>query len=327
VDVIVDRTLAWRGAGRVRDTNLANMRAPLLVLSLSALLLPACGGDDACDPGEVPAGNLGFTRPTGTTTAYTASGTSWTEVGPADWSCLGTPGDDQASTVAIAITGEVIARNSDTRVPGAVITAWAGNDVSQTPLDEATADAEGAYELTLPVGTARVAYRASAAGYLDTYLLNQIYQPGVAAQTQQQDPVAISTADTLVALLGLEREPGTGVLAGAIRDCAGHEVEGAVATVSSTSGSATHVDGATTFYFSATATSVPVIHNQQAVTNRDGRFLVVGLEPAARVFIQVWGVLPGEDPACAPLTLLAELEAPALGDAIVTASLEARRSN
>lgn len=312
---------------------LGPMRTSGLVLSLSFLLVACGGGDDdgaaidAGAPDAAPPENAGFVPPDVTTTAYQPDGTSWTEVGPADWSCLGTPTGDEPTTVEVTITGEVLSRNSpgDT-VPGAEITAWSGNDVSATPIATATADAEALYSLTLPVGTTRVAYRATAPDFVDTYLLNQYYEPATAEQTETQEPVSGERADILLALINKSRVPGQGILAAAIRDCQGHEVAGAIATVSTVSGAVDHADGADTYYFSATATSVPVQHGGQKATNKDGRFMVIGVDPADEIFIQVWGFLADQDPATDELTLIAELAAPSIADALVTASLEARRT-
>ena len=70
-----------------------------------------------------------------------------------------------------------------------------------------------------------------------------------------------ATAETLPALIGETRTPGTGVVAGALRDCQHHEISNFIATVSSTSGTATPIDGAETYYFSA-GVDLPAHHNQ-----------------------------------------------------------------
>jgi len=140
------------------------------------------------------------------------------------------------------------------------------------------------------------------------------------------------------ALIGVSRTPGTGVLAGAMRDCKQHEVSNAIATVSSTSAIATHLSGkvngsdviASTFYFSAATTDLPVKHTGstgRVMTNTDGLFTVFNLPPADVAYIQVWGFTSDGDVAkgMAGLTLLAELKSPVLADNVITGSIEPLR--
>jgi hypothetical protein len=301
----------------------------LFVAALAAFPA-ACGGDDDGGGSGADAGNLenpGFARPDTVTTAYQKDGEIWTEVGPANWSCLDTPSDDMPAAVDITING--LARdfmNKDDVIAGAMIDVYAGNDITGTPIATATSDADGTFSLTLDAGTERVAYKTSADEYLDTYLLNQYYDPDTAEQEETLEPISVSLANTLTAFINKERTPGLGVLAGAIRDCDVHEVKGAIATVSTTSAVADHVDGAETYYFSGGSRSLPVRLSQQAYSNEDGLFMVIELPPSSSdVYLQVWGFLPDQDPASDELTLIAELGMPVIGDTVISASMEALR--
>jgi hypothetical protein len=307
------------------------MRTGFCLLLAALAAAPACGGgDDDGSSGGPDAGTLenpGFATPDTVTTAYTREGEIWTEVGPANWSCLNTASDDTPSTVDINLTGVVRDfMNQDDLIADAAISAYAGTDITGTAIAEATSGADGSYSLTLDAGVERVAFKTSAAEYLDTYLLNQYYAPDTAEQTEDLEPISVSLANTLTAFINKERTPGLGVLAGAIRDCDGHEVEGAIATVSSASGVADHVDGAETYYFSAGASSLPTRVSQQPYTNDDGLFMVIELPPSSSdVYLQVWGFLPDQDPASDELTLIAELGMPVIGDTVISASMEALR--
>ena len=271
--------------------------------------------------------NPGFATPDTTTTAHTKEGAVWTEVGPANWDCLGTPSADQPSTVEINISGVVRDfQNDDDVIAEATVSVYDGNDITGTAIVETVSEADGTYALTLPAGVERVAYKTTAEDYLPTYLLNQYYQPAVEDQTEELEPISVSLANTLTAFINKERTLGLGVLAGAIRDCDGNEVKGAITTVSNGRATADHVDGAETYYFSGGSRSLPIRLSQQAYTNEDGLFMVIELPPSSSdVYLQVWGFLPDQDPASDEPTLIAELGMPVIGDTVISASMEALR--
>ena len=300
-------------------------------LFLAALAAACGGGDDDGGGGDGPDGgtleNPGFATPDAVTTAHVKEGAVWSEVGPANWSCLDTPSDDAPSTVAIAITGVVRDfQNEDDVIADAMVSVYDGNDITGTAIAEATSESDGTFALTLPTGVERVAYKTTAEDYLPTYLLNQYYLPDAEEQSEDLEPISVSLANTLTAFINKERTLGLGVLAGAIRDCDGHEVSGAIATVSSTRASPDHVDGAETYYFSGGSRSLPVRLSQRAYTNEDGLFMVIELPPSSSdVYLQVWGFLPEQDPASDELTLIAELGMPVIGDTVISASMEALR--
>lgn len=314
------------GATAPRPTILRRMHRLARALCLLASLgLLACGDDGGGDSADAAGlANPGFERPTTTTRAFQASADGWVEVGPADWSCLGIADDGGPTTVAVAVDGLAEDFLSGDGVAGAEVAAFSGSDVSAAPLAEATADEAGGFALTVPTGTERVAYRVRADRYIDTYLLNQRYQADVAAQTQSVRAVSESLADVLPATIDRVRTPGLGVLAGAIRDCEGNEVQGAIATVSATAGQPDHVGGAATYYFSAGSQSLPVLHSASPTTNDDGLFVIFDLPPGD-AHLQVWGFTSEQDPATDDLTLLAEIPAPIVGDAVITASMEPLR--
>ncbi|MEZ4400029.1 MAG: hypothetical protein R3B06_08420 [Kofleriaceae bacterium] len=298
-------------------------------------LAAACGGDDG---GSIDAGtdidamvleNPGFPTPTMVTKANMNTGGVWTEVGDADWSCLNTPSADQPSTQAIALSGKIRDfQDSANGVRAATVTAFPGimlSGSSGTATSGDTAQTAGDYSMSLamlPGGTTRFGFKVEATGYLKTYLLNQYFNPANATQTRNIDAISEGTANALPALVGISRDPAKGVLAGALRDCAGHEVSNAVATVSSTQGAVAHLTGAKTFYFSAT-NGLPVRNSQAPVMSANGLFVVLELPPqTAPAFIQVWGFRTAADLAAGTLTLLSELPSPVEANAVITGSFE-----
>jgi hypothetical protein len=303
--------------------------ASIGLAALVAASASACGGGGGSGggPDASTGGNPGFATPDVTTTAYMKSGATWTEVGPANWSCLGTPSGDQAATVTITVTGEVHDfQYKDQTVSGATITAYQDTNFAGAGVATATSAGDGTFSIDLPAGTSRVAFKTSAAEFLDTYLLNQYFEPDVAAQMKDLEPISQSLANALPAFINQTRTPGLGVLAGAIRDCDQHEVMGAIATVSSTRGSPEHLDGAATYYFQpAGDQDLPVRLSQQAYTDNDGLFMVIELPPTSTAYLQVLGYLPDQDPSTDQMTLIAEIPAPVLADSVITASMEALR--
>lgn len=289
--------------------------------------LVACGDDGGTAGGvDAQTGNLGFATPTETTKAWKEEAGVWVEQGDADWSCLNTPNADTASTVAINLTGDVEDFQTGDEVPGADIEAFNVVDFTNV-IATATSDVDGAYALTLPVGGKRIGYKVTAEGTLPTYILNHYYDPATVDQRDDLNSVSELTANALPAFIGVTRTPGLGILAGAIRDCQDREVSGAIATISATSGTPTHLDGAQSYYFSAGSTSLPVRHGQAQATNKDGLFVVIELPVASTAYMQVWGFLPSQNPATDELTLLAETPSPVLADAVITAAIEPLRSN
>jgi hypothetical protein len=300
---------------------IASVRAALLVVPFAA----ACGGGDGPQrpDGPQPPANPGFILPTAGTQAYD----NRTLVGPADWSCLGTPTDDAPTAVEITLSGLLTDfQNSDNEINAGTISAFRGIDY-QNPVDtDGPTDLTGAYSLTLPTGTTRWGFKLSAPDYMDTFLLNQYFDPNQAEQSQNISGISNSVATALPAIIGLRRTDGTGVLAGAMRDCSGHEVAGAIATVSATAGEQDHLTGAQTYYLTSN-NSLPARHDQLAHTDTNGLFAVFELPVTAATYIQVWGFPTDADVTGShdDLTLLAELRSPVVGDTVITGSFEPLR--
>lgn len=296
--------------------------------SLSFLSLLACGSDGTSKPPDAPAKDIGFNKPTAALKGNMEIGTNkWMELGPADLTCLNTPSADVATTVTVKLATKVTDFMSDAPQPASVVTAFKDSTVG-TPFDTQTADADAKLTITIPIGTKRFGYKMTNANSLDTLLLNQTVDPDPNKPNQMVSSiqsVSKSTATTLPAIIGSSRTPGTGVLAGALRDCAGKEVSNFIATVSKTKGTADIADGADSYYFSP-GSGLPVRHSQQELASANGLFMVIELAPAPNAFVQIWGYRNDADVGTDNLTLIAELAAPVIADTVITGSYEPLRS-
>ena len=293
-------------------------------LGLGLAMSVGCGGDSNSSPDSgVDDGlpELGFGTPTEATTAYVEAENGWDLVGPANWSCLGQTATEVPTTTDITLSGALLDFQTDEPLIGGAMTLYGDEGITGTELATTTSDDDGNYEFTLPTGQTHWAFKIVAEDALDTYSLNQYYEPGVAAQSDDIDSVSLLTAQALPAFIGVTRTPGLGIIAGSIRDCDGNVVKGAVAAVSDTLDVASHVDGGVSYYFSAANTSLPVRHSLQAMTNTDGVFVTIELPPGQERFLQVWGFVDDADLADGEMTLLGQVSAPIVAEAVVTVSL------
>lgn len=300
--------------------------------SILFVSLVACGGGSSTTP-DAPVVDLGFTKPAKSLKANMEMSTDkWIELGPVDMTCLGTANSDAATTVAVTLTTEVRDFQSDNLVPGSMIKVFKGQDQSMM-IDTQVADGNAAVAFTIPVGTKRFGYIMQDPSSLDTLLLNQKVKPDLAAQTEKSiKSVSKSTAQTLPALIGISRTPGTGVLAGAIRDCQNREISNFIATVTTSGGGsfedaiANRVSGADAYYFSS-AVGLPVRHTQKAAGSEDGLFMIVELAAAPDAFVQIWGYVDDAALAADDIKLVAELHTASVADTVITGSYEPLRTN
>lgn len=298
--------------------------------TLSSLVFAAaCGGGGSSGADAAIDGltsDVGFTHPAKRLKANMETGTNmWQELGDADLTCLGTPANDAATTVPVALTTHVTDFQSGNPVPNTVVTVFPNQSSTQV-FDTQTADSSAMLTVTIPVGTKRFGFKMTNPNALDTFLFNQTVAPANATQTLGHiQSVSTATAQTLPALIGVSRTAGTGVLAGAVRDCAGHEISNYVALVSSTQGTATFLPNAASYYFRA-STGLPARHSQQAASSENGLFMAIELPAQTLAYVQVWGFKTDADIASDTLTLIAELPVPVIADTVVTGSFEPLRT-
>jgi len=293
----------------------------------SLVVVAACGGGGDSDPTPDASKDIGFNKPTASLKANNELGEDmWMEAGPANLACLNTPASDQLTTVPVALTTKVVDFQSENPVPNASVTVFPNQDIDAPFGPAVVSDQNAMVTVTIPDGITRFGFKMTSSSALDTLLLNQTVDPSTAMQTLTDiRSVSKTTAQTLPALIGVSRTPGTGVLAGAIRDCDDKEISNFIATVSTTSGSVTHAAGTDTYYFSPTV-GLPVRHSQQAQGSGNGLFMIIELQPAATAYVQVWGYVNDADLAADKLTLIAELPTQVIADTVITGSYEPLRT-
>jgi hypothetical protein len=278
----------------------------------------------ACSDGEPePPKDIGFDKPMASLRAHDATRN---DVGPADLSCLGQPSADQVTTTAVALSTTVRDFQTPTMLrAGAVVTVFHDTDLDR-PFDTKTADGTGKVTVQLPAGTKRFGFKMTHQVALDTLLLNQTVQPGNPTQTITAiESISQSTAAALSAFIGKQRTPGTGVLAGAMYDCLDRPISNFIATVSSTPGKATHLTGASAFYFDPMA-NLPLRHELRPASSENGLFMVIEMAPTATAYVQVWGYPTEAELAADKLTLIAEFAAPVIAETVITGSYEPLRA-
>ncbi|HTR50169.1 MAG TPA: hypothetical protein VMJ10_05635 [Kofleriaceae bacterium] len=287
------------------------------------LCAAACGSSSK--PMMPDAAKNGFMPPAAPLDSWDNTGSTPVDLMTVDLSCLNTPSTDAATTVAVTLTTVVKDFQSHDPVPMAVVAAFDGVD-STAPFVTGTADENGNLSLVIPAGRKRFGFEMTTPNAdandqtLPTLLLNQYLNPdpGMTTQTFSKiQSVSEATALTLPALIGETRQNGTGVLAGALRDCSDHEISNFTATVSSTQGTATPIDGAETYYFQP-GTDLPVRAAQEPSSSSDGLFMVIQLPVAATAYVQMWGFKNATDLASNTMTLIAELQVPVLADTVIT---------
>jgi hypothetical protein len=304
------------------------MRFASLCSVLVVTLVAACGDDGATPPDAPKVEDIGFNKPTGVLKAnHEVSKNNWVEDGPADLSCLGTPSSDMPTTVAVALTTRVDDFQSGSARPNTTVTIFANQDTETMIGAPVVSDTNAMLTVNIPVGTKRFGFKMKEANSLDTLLLNQTVEPDAAAQTLGHiQIVSTATAQTLPALIGVSRTPGTGILAGAVRDCAKKEMSNFIATVSSTDATVTHLPGVDTYYFSASV-GLPVRHSQQDFSSKNGLFMSIEMAPTPTAYVQVWGYKNQADLDADHLTLIAQLKTPVVADLVITGSYDPLRTN
>ncbi len=294
--------------------------------------LAACGGgggNTTVDAPDQP--DVGFNKPTASLKANMEVSTdNWQEIGPADLSCLDTPSDDVATTVEVTLSTTVRDFESGNLVPNTMVTVFPDQS-ADSPFDTQTADGNADVTVTIPIGTKRFGYKMVDSESLDTLLLNQKVDPNTATQTESKiQAVSKATAQTLPALIGVSRTSGTGVLAGAIRDCQNHEISNFISTVTSSPARtyedalAAKVSGADSYYFSSSV-GLPVRHTQKDAGSEDGLFMIIEIAPSPDAYVQIWGYVDDAALAADDIKLIAELHTKSVADTVITGSYEPLR--
>jgi hypothetical protein len=295
------------------------------VASVLVVVAGACGSGSSSKP-DAAEDKSGFTPPSDVLHAWDNTGATPVDLGPADLTCLDTPTSDQATTVAVTLNTIVLDFYDHHAISGANVTAFDGI-AYMSPFATQTSGADGKVAFTIPAGRTRFGFEMTAVAQLPTLLLNQYLNPDPGMTTQMIEKiqsVSTSTATTLTALIGETRVPGTGVLAGALRDCQHHELSNFTATVSTTQGTATPLTGAETYYFNP-GLNAPGRHSMYPSSTSDGLFVVLQLPTIATGYVQMWGFPAPADLTSGQMKLIAELAVPVVADTVITGSYEPLR--
>jgi hypothetical protein len=299
--------------------------APCLLVS-SLVVSVACGSDGTATP-DAAVVNTGFNPPTAALRANVEQGNNnWVDMGPADLSCLGTPSADQPSA-AVGMLSTVV-QDFQLKTPAAdvTVTAFQGVDIA-TPFATGTSAIDGKLTMSIPAGTKRFGFKMTGDGFEPTLLLNQVLKEAGPVLTKPAviKVVSTGTANALPATIGVTRSVDKGVIAGALRDCQNREISNFVATVSTTSGVATRIDGSPTYYFSPTL-GAPARLTKFPNATGNGLFMVIEVAPTASVFVQMWGYPTDADLAAGTLKMISELQVPVIAGQVITGSYEPLRN-
>ncbi len=264
------------------------MRVERCIVALSGLLLTVgCGDKGGAGPGGTNPTDSGAT---GTGPAfedfinvdvvYTATqmdytpGTDWL-TRTADPSCL----KDQT------LDGLVSDFQEDEPVPGASVEMYFNDDIdaaADVSVDEV--DSEGKFSATAPVCKA-IGYKTSTPveweETKDTYEVHQVWgyeADGVLSETLNS--VSIATASIIPAVLGVEWDPSTGIIAGTAYDSAEEPITGAQVFIHDGTGKAPPL--VSIFYF---ISSFP--NASQPYSSEDGLWVAVNV-PVGTWTAEMW---------------------------------------
>ena len=261
------------------------------------------------DAPAMPPPNPGFVTPGASTRANVLRNGAWADVGAPDWSCLAQPPAEPTSATGYALTGTIRDFASSQSVGGATITASVNGQVIAMGT-AGTGGSRGQYRLdlpALPAGVTRVRFTIGASAESRTTVATERYLGQLPVTSLDQPRVSNATATVLAFAVGDTRDPADGLVIGELRDCQGRMVSNAIVALSTSTTFVAHWPGGVTFYFSGAAQgNAPVRHDIRTSTSADGRFMILGPQPAigAEGTLQAWGFTSQADLASGTLRLL-----------------------
>ena len=294
-----------------------------LVMSLSILsACPSSSGDNTPDSGSVDASQA-ETDAASTVDAppelpELTFNLPIVGSGPADLSCLGqrtSPAPGAQTTIAMPV--RPFGAPPQVALPGAVVQFFPGNQVdiispcTAPSCSQVTANQDGVVNVEIPA-RAWFAYRALAISNSDpekSFWQTVEYNLDSDRVTARSETVNTISEAAMLGLadqadVTLDRERG--VISGAVLDCHGRPMIGAVARVFS--GDDGTSDPGTTFSYFGTQTP-PAIDPTLVHTSASGRYAIVNTPPGD-VRVEIWGRPPGSNDvqliACEPAAAFAE---------------------
>lgn len=221
-----------------------------------------------------------------------------TEMVTGDWSCKGVFVGNLVSGAVGTLTGRVDDFEDDVPVPGAHVQVWVANDPengADTAIEALTGD-DGTFTLVDEIESCtpyaiRVWTEFDPPETYQTYQVNFITS-GAGPWTETFNSVAYSTYNLLPLTVGVEPEPGRGIAAGSLYDCAEEKIANAevsVGTVDPATGLVTEATGYAMRYFRDESPN-----GDQMWVSEDGLFGGMNVPPGSDWSILVWGIPQAE---------------------------------
>ena len=104
--------------------------------------------------------------------------------------------------------------------------------------------------------------------------------------------------------------PGTGVVAGALRDCSKHEMSNFIVDRVVDVGDRDADRRRRGVLLQRRASACRSHHDQEDSASKDGLFMLIQLPPSTSAYVQAWGYPTDADVASGKLKLIAELAVP-----------------
>ncbi len=193
-----------------------------LLIALPLFTLVACDGGGPADTDTADGSGVvrDFAHFVNTTEPFTG-----------DVACIGTDLGtvDPAKQVSVPFRGEVHDFQSENEVSEATVKFWLGDDISGTPDDEQTADADGNFTTIVPTCTP-IAYGTFTPPdweeTVDTYEVHQVYGYSETGSIDGEwvNSVSVSTSLIIPSVIGTEWDSSTGIIAGTAFDCTDAEI-------------------------------------------------------------------------------------------------------
>ncbi len=266
------------------------MRSSLV--SLLALLV-ACGSDKDGGTTDTAADTGGSTDRfadfvnvqtawSGDTTCFqpNAAGDNFVEASP-----------DPTCQTSLALEGTATDFQTDESVADATVQVWASDDIEGDATTVLQADADGNFGLEVPSCTP-FAYAVTTPvewdETVDTFEVHQVY--GYSADGTDDDAfnsVSQATSRLIPALIGVQWDTSTAIIAGTAYDCNQEPIQYAQIYLRDADGNPPATGDV--FYFSENAgTSLPTAKAAQPHTNTNGLWVAINV-PAGSWTVEMWG--------------------------------------
>ena len=221
-----------------------------------------------------------------------------------DWSCKGAVAAPPAGAVGLLVA-TVEDFEEDEPVDGALIRIWPANNpqAGAGAATEFTTDANGQVEIDgliqacTPYGVYAFKEWNPPITY-PTYQINFVTNANP-PWTETFNSVAFSTYNLLPLTVGVEAEPGKGIVAGRVRDCLGDPVAGGevtVGTIDWATGAVVEAEGYATRYFLDDSPNLAAME-----ISADGLFGALNTPPGENWDVLLWGI-PQDEAHCEKTT-------------------------